>query len=88
MDIEDLRSAAEDRELAAEIALDQMVPRMLNKLYRLRLANKPEAAALAAEIRGIALHNKTGYRGRHLAVAIVRNPITGKLESEIVRRAP
>lgn len=87
-DVEDMRSAVEDHEIAAEIALDAEVRRMLDKLYKLRLNLQPEAAALASEIKGIALHNKAHYRGRHLAVLLTRNPLTGKLEAEIVRREP
>lgn len=87
-DIEAMRSYAEDHELAAELALDHSVTQMLDRLYHLRLDLKPEAVALAAEIRGIALHSKTPYRGRYLQVALTRNPLTGKLEAEIVRRQP
>jgi len=89
MDVEDMRSAAEERDRLADDKInrwtDREVRRLLDELHVSRCAGQ-SFAPLEESIKSIALATKTPYRGRYLEVKLHHDPITGKLVAEIVER--
>lgn len=93
MDVEDMRSAAEERDRLADEEVSKQVDRDMRQALDLiynwgwsRLNDKKWS--ITDCIRRVALDMRQPYRGKHLEVKLSRDPITGQMTAEIVERRP